>query len=61
MRDSNGNGVVTGLTEISDVVGSKIVDGKKVPTDGNLNMKRYNVSERIRGSRERYYEIDEKT
>ena len=29
LRDSNGRGVLTGLTEISDVVGSKISDGKR--------------------------------
>lgn len=61
LRDSNGNGVVTGLTEISDVVGSKIVDGKKVPTDGNLYYQGYNVSELIQGSRDSFYGFEEVT
>lgn len=61
LRDSNGNGVVTGLTEISDVVGSKIVDGKKVPTDGNLYYQGYNVSELIQGSKDSFYGFEEVT
>ena len=31
LRDSNGKGVLTGLTEISDVVSYDIIDGKKIP------------------------------
>ncbi len=36
LRDSNGNGVLTGLTEISDVVGIKSENGRKNPVDGCL-------------------------
>jgi len=36
LRDLNGVGVLTGLTEISDVCGSEIVDGKKVSVEGYL-------------------------
>jgi tRNA dimethylallyltransferase len=36
LRDLNGNGVLTGLTEISDIVSSKLVDGKKVSCEGKL-------------------------
>lgn len=36
LRDVNGVGVLTGLTEISDVCGSEIVDGKKVSVEGYL-------------------------
>lgn len=36
LRDKNGVGVLTGLTEISDVCGSKMVDGKKTSIDGYL-------------------------
>ena len=36
LRDLNGNGVLTGLTEISDIVAFKNVNGKKVPCDGKL-------------------------
>ena len=31
LRDLNGKGVLVGLTEISDVCSTKIVDGKSVP------------------------------
>ena len=36
LRDVNGKGVLTGLTEIADVVGTKIEDGVRVPCDGKL-------------------------
>lgn len=61
LRDSSGNGVLTGLTEISDVVGSKIVDGVKMPTDGNLYYQGYNVRELIEGSRHSFYGFEEVT
>ncbi|MBO5458619.1 MAG: citrate synthase, partial [Lachnospira sp.] len=61
LRDSNGNGVVTGLTEISDVVGSEMVDGKKVPIDGNLYYQGYNVQKLIDGSRDSFYGFEEVT
>ena len=37
LRDLNGKGVLAGLTNISDVCASKIVDGKSVPCEGNLS------------------------
>ena len=36
LRDSNGKGVLTGLTEISDVVSFGYIDGERVPIDGEL-------------------------
>ena len=36
LRDINGKGVVAGLTEISDIVSSKVVDGKTVSCEGEL-------------------------
>ena len=36
LRDANGKGVLTGLTEISDVVSHKLIDGNKIPSDGEL-------------------------
>ena len=36
LRDINGKGVLTGLTEISEIQSSKTVDGKSVPCDGKL-------------------------
>ena len=37
LRDINGNGVVCGLTEISEIVAfGKDADGNKIPADGQL-------------------------
>lgn len=36
LRDLNGNGVLTGLTEISDIQAFDMVDGEKVPCEGKL-------------------------
>ena len=36
LRESNGRGVLTGLTEISDVNGHKEVNGEFVPIEGEL-------------------------
>ena len=47
LRDENGNGVLTGLTNISKIVSSKIVDGKKVPCDGELWYRGYRVEKLI--------------
>ena len=33
LRDENGNGVLTGLTNISKIVSSRVIDGKKMPCD----------------------------
>lgn len=49
LRDSNGKGVLTGLTEISDVVSYDIIDGKKIPCDGRLYYHNYNVKDLING------------
>lgn len=47
LRDMNGNGVVTGLTNISKIVSSKIVDGEKVQCDGELWYRGYKVQDLI--------------
>lgn len=49
LRDVNGNGVLTGLTEISDIRQNKIVDGKPVPCDGKLFYRGINVEDLIAG------------
>ena len=36
LRDQKGNGVVTGLTEISEVNAFKMIDGEKTPIEGEL-------------------------
>lgn len=49
LRDLNGKGVLTGLTEISDVRSKKLVDGKEVPMDGQLYYRGYNVEDLVNG------------
>lgn len=49
LRDSNGRGVLTGLTEISDVVAYDVVDGECVPSDGHLYFQGYDVEELEKG------------
>ncbi len=47
LRDLNGKGVLTGLTEISEVLSRKVVDGEEVPCDGELYYRGYNVHDLI--------------
>lgn len=49
LRDLNGKGVLAGLTNISDVCASKIVDGKSVPCEGNLYYRGYNIKQLVKG------------
>ena len=49
LRDSDGSGVLTGLTNISDVNAKKIVDGKAVPCAGNLYYRGYNIKDLVHG------------
>ncbi|MCR5251114.1 MAG: citrate/2-methylcitrate synthase [Lachnospiraceae bacterium] len=61
LRDSNGKGVLTGLTEISDVNGSKVVDGVKVPADGELYYQGINVNDLVKGNSGSRYAFEEVT
>lgn len=61
LRDSNGKGVLTGLTEISDVVGYKNKDGHKIPCDGELYYQGYNVMELVDSFANRRYAFEETT
>jgi Citrate synthase len=47
LRDLNGKGVLTGLTNISEIVSSKIVDGESVPCEGELYYRGYSVEDII--------------
>lgn len=47
LRDENGNGVLTGLTNISKIKSSEIIDGKKVSCDGELWYRGYRVEKLI--------------
>ena len=49
LRDLNGKGVLAGLTNISDVCATKIVDGNEVPCAGNLYYRGYNIKDLVKG------------
>ena len=49
LRDLNGKGVLAGLTNVSDVCASKIVDGVSVPCEGNLYYRGYNIKDLVKG------------
>lgn len=56
LRDSNGSGVLTGLTEISDVTGTIVDNGVKVPAAGRLFYQGYNVLDLIKGNKKYAFE-----
>ena len=49
LRDLNGKGVLAGLTHISDVRASKMINGEQVPCEGNLFYRGYNVKDLVSG------------
>ncbi len=55
LRDVNGKGVVTGLTNISEIYSFKEVDGKRVPCDGELYYRGFNIKDLVKKySRDRF-------
>ncbi len=61
LRDSSGKGVLTGLTEISDVVSFGYVEGEKVPIDGELYFQGVNVRDLVQGFANRRFAFEEST
>jgi len=49
LRDLNGKGVLTGLTEISEIRQTKLANGVEIPWHGNLFYRGYNVEDLIDG------------
>ena len=49
LRDSNGKGVLTGLTEVSDVCGFDVINGRKIPAEGSLYYQGINVNDLVHG------------
>ena len=49
LRDIDGKGVRTGLTDISEILQNKVVDGKTVPADGRLYYRGYNIRDIVDG------------
>jgi len=50
LRDVNGKGVVTGLTNISRITAFKEENGERIPCDGELLYRGYDVQDIIQGS-----------
>ena len=51
LRDLDGKGVVTGLTEISSVISKKVLpDGTEIPTEGELRYRGINVKDLVKGT-----------
>ena len=62
LRDLNGKGVLAGLTNISDVRATKMVDGQSVPAEGRLFYRGYAVKDLIDGfSRDGRFGFEEVT
>ncbi len=49
LRDLNGKGVLTGLTEISDVISKKMIEGVEQPCRGELYYRGYDVKKLVSG------------
>ncbi|MEG1583939.1 MAG: citrate/2-methylcitrate synthase, partial [Anaerovorax sp.] len=49
LRDLNGNGVLTGLTEISEIQSFENVGGEKTPCEGRLFYRGLNIYDIVRG------------
>lgn len=59
LRDSAGKGVLTGLTEISDVSGYDLVNGRQIPSEGKLYYQGVDVNELVNGLKGRKYGFEE--
>lgn len=49
LRDINGNGVLAGLTEISEIISFKNVNGEKTPCEGELYYRGINIKDITKG------------
>lgn len=61
LRDSNGKGVLTGLTEIADVVSYRFDGGVKIPSDGKLYYQGYDVQDIVESYKTRRFGFEEVT
>ena len=52
LRDKNGKGVLSGITNISMIKSSEVKDGRTIPCDGQLFYRGYNIFDLTRGFRE---------
>lgn len=62
LRDVNGNGVLTGLTNISLIQSKKEVNGEMVPCEGKLLYRGYNINDLVDGFiKNNYFGFEEAT
>ncbi|MDO5410760.1 MAG: citrate/2-methylcitrate synthase [Lachnospiraceae bacterium] len=61
LRDSTGKGVLTGLTEISDVVAYELKNGHQIPANGRLYFQGYDVEDLIEGAHGKRFCFEEIT
>ena len=59
LRDKNGNGVVTGLTNVSRIESFRMRDGVKTPCEGRLWYRGYDCIELVKGFRGRRFGFEE--
>ncbi len=59
LRDINGNGVLAGLTNISNIQAFEVTNGEKVPCDGKLLYRGYKVQDLISGSNSKRFAFEE--
>ncbi len=59
LRDKNGNGVVTGLTNISRIESFQMIDGVKTPCEGRLWYRGYDCIELVDGFRRKRFGFEE--
>lgn len=59
LRDENGQGVLTGLTNISSVRAFDVIDGEKVPCDGELLYRGYDVTKLVKGAGDKRFIFEE--
>lgn len=59
LRDSAGKGVLTGLTEISDVCAYDLVNGRKIPAEGRLYYQGIDVYDIVKGLEDRKFGFEE--
>lgn len=59
LRDEHGQGVLTGLTNISDIKAFEYKDGQKYPCDGELLYRGYNIRDLVEGCRGKRFVFEE--
>lgn len=59
LRDEKGQGVLTGLTNISDIKAFEYRDGQKCPCDGELSYRGYNIRDLVVGSQGKRFVFEE--